>query len=186
MDNDSKWKENKLIGDVAEKVVGFLISSTPDWECIPYGMENHIEELRGLLKDKLDDTSRRIKSMPDFIAVNKKSGKIILIDVKFRGFIDRRSPPNVLYGFGYGQIKDYLEFWKDVKLLIVHNHEPYFVVIDMKDVEWHKHFHSRTYGKDNRMFEQWNFGGIQKGIKDLFPELPDEIIKKARGMIPKK
>ncbi len=36
------------------------------------------------------------------------------------------------------------------------------------------------------MFEQWNFGGIQRGIKDLFPELSDEAIRKARGMIPKK
>ena len=55
----------------------------------------------------------------------------------------------------------------------------------MKDVEWHKHFHNRQYRKeDNKMFEQWNFAGIQKDIKNLFPDLSDEIINKAIDMIP--
>jgi hypothetical protein len=184
MEGSQKWKENKAIGDMVEKIVEFLINSTPNWECIPYGMENHIEELRKQLKDKLDDTSRRIKSMPDFIALNKKTGETLLIDVKYRSFIDKRDNKNALYGFSYGQIKDYLEFWKDVKLIVVHNYEPYFIVIDMKDVEWHKHFHSRKYIDNNSMIEQWNFGGIQKGIKSLFSELPDDVIKRARAMIP--
>jgi len=70
---NNKWKESKTIGSMVENIVQFLINSSEYWECIPYGMENHIERLRALLKDKLDDTSRRIKSMPDFIAVNKKN-----------------------------------------------------------------------------------------------------------------
>jgi len=79
-----------------------------------------------------------------------------------------------------------LEFWKDVKLLIVHNHDPYFIVVDLKDIEWHKHFHSRDYREsDGKMFEQWNFANIQKDIKSLFPDLTDDIINKAIAMIPK-
>ena len=116
MEDSKRWKEDKTIGDMTESIVEFLINSSENWKCVKYGMENHIEDLRKLLKDNLDETSRRIKSMPDFIAVNQKTNEIILIDVKYRSFIDRRNPPNLLYGFSYGQIKDYLEFWKDLKL----------------------------------------------------------------------
>lgn len=181
--NDAKrWGVNKTKGDMVERVVSFLINSTEVWECIPYGMENHIEQLRKHLKEKLDDTSRRIKCMPDFVAINKKTNEIVLIDVKYRSFIDKRQPPNILYGFRYGQIKDYIEFWKDTKLLIVHPQEPNFIVVNVKDIEWHKHFFGRTYYED-RMQEQWNFAGIQKDIKEVFPELTEEHRKQAVNML---
>ena len=46
------WTENKAIGNMAENIVEFLINSTPNWKCIKYGMENHIDELKKLLKYK--------------------------------------------------------------------------------------------------------------------------------------
>lgn len=179
------WKEYKAIGNIAENIVEFLIESTPNWRCIKYGIENHIEELKKLLKDNNQDAiSRRIRSMPDFIAVNTKTNEILLIDVKFRSFLDNREPKTMLYGFGYGQIKDYLDFWDNASLVVVHNYAPYFFVINLKDVAWHKHFHSRLKTGDT-LIEQWNFAGIQKGIKDILPELPEGAIQKAIGMIPK-
>ncbi len=181
---DKDWDKNKAIGNITENLVEYLINSTGEWRCIKLGMENHINELKNTLKDNLTETSRTIRSMPDFIIVNNKTGEVMLIDVKYRSFIDKRNPPNLLYGFSYGRIKDYLDFWKDIKLLIVHPHEPYLIVVDMKDVEWHKHFDRRTYLDNGKMFEQWNFAGIQKDIKSLFPNLSDEIIKNAIDMIP--
>ncbi|HRZ85638.1 MAG TPA: hypothetical protein P5277_02550 [Candidatus Paceibacterota bacterium] len=187
MKNTELWKENKAMGNITENIVKFLIESTNDWDCIPFGVENHIEELRKSLKDNLNETSRRIKSMPDFIAVNKKSQKVMLIDVKYRSFIDRRELNTLLFGFSYGQMKDYLDFWSDIKLVIVHNREPYFYIVDLKDVEWHKHFHSRQHREqDNSLFEQWNFFHINHPIKYLLPNLSDEAIKKAISMIPNK
>jgi len=185
MENQGNWGENKLIGEQAESVVKFLIESIPGWKCIPYGIENHINELKNLLKENLNETSKRIRSMPDFIAVNQETNEIFLIDVKYRSFVDRRNPYETLYGFGYGNIRDYLDFWKDMKLLIVHNHEPYFIVVNIKDIEWHKHFHNRQYrSSDGKMFEQWNFREIEKGIKDLFPDISEEIINSAISRIP--
>ena len=80
-------------------------------------------------------------------------------------------------------LKRLLEFWKDVKLIVVHSGPPYFYVIDMKDVEWHKHFHSRT--NDNGVFhEQWNFLHIEKSIVSLFPDLSKSVVENAIKMIP--
>lgn len=151
-----------------------------------YGIENHIEELRKSLRNNhKDEISKRIRSMPDFIAINSEKNQILLIDVKFRSFIDRRTQGAVLYGFSYAQMKDYLQFWPEAYLVVVHNHDPFFTVIPLKEVEWHKHFYGRT-GEGKNMIEQWNFIGIQKPIQHLFEDLSEETIQKAIGMIPKK
>ena len=186
MKDTEHWKENKTIGDIAEKVVKFLMEGTGEWNCINFGVENHIEDLRKNLKNNLTNSSRRVRSMPDFIAVNKKTQEVILIDVKYRSFIDRREKDTLLFGFGYGQMKDYLDFWGDAKLIVVHNHEPYFYVIDLKKVEWHKHFHSRQYIDDRTLFEQWNFVDINHPITHLLPNLTEDKIKTAISMIPQK
>lgn len=180
------WTQKKAMGNIAENIVEFLINSTPNWKCIKYGMENHIDELKKLLKsNNSDEISRRIRSMPDFIAVNPITNQVLLIDVKFRSFIDMREAKTALYGFGYAKMKEYLQFWPETYLLVVHNSEPYFSVIPLKEVEWHKHFHSRNQ-HNGRLIENWNFAGVYKPISHLFPDLPEEAIKKAVEMIPKR
>lgn len=180
---DQDWEKHKAIGDMTEKIVKMLIKSMPDWDCLEFGMENHIEVLRKSLRDNHTTESRRIRSMPDFIAINKKTKEVIFIDVKYRSFIDRRKKGEALYGFGYGQIKDYLEFYKDMKLIVVHPQDPHFYVIDMKEIEWHKHFHSRTKTPEGSMHEQWNFAGIEKPIKNLFPNITEDAIKSSSELI---
>ncbi|MEK6910522.1 MAG: hypothetical protein AABW82_02005 [Nanoarchaeota archaeon] len=185
-DSETAWAENKAMGNMAENIVEFLINSTPNWQCIKYGMENHIDELKKLLKSNNEDNiGKRIRSMPDFIAVNKVTNQILLIDVKYRSFIDHREPKTALFGFRYAQIKEYLQFWPEAHLVVVHNHEPFFIVIPLKEIEWYRHFHSRTSNNGN-LYEQWNFAGIQKSIKDILPDLPDRALQKAIEMIPSK
>lgn len=185
MKKQNNWDRYKAIGNITENIVEFLINSTPNWKCFKYGIENHIEELKRYLKDNNQDTiSRKIRSMPDFIAINSNTKQILLIEVKFKSFIDKTEPQKVLYNFGDGKMKGYLDFWDNTNLVIVHNYPPYFFVINLKDVAWHKHFHKRTK-RDNQFEEQWNFAGIQKGIRDILPELPEEALQIAINMIPK-
>ncbi|MCX6750188.1 MAG: hypothetical protein NTZ83_01915 [Candidatus Pacearchaeota archaeon] len=184
MDNEESWRQSKAIGNITENIIEFLLESTDEWKCIKFGMENHIGELKASLKNNLNETSRRIRSMPDFIVVNKNNKDVMLIDVKYRSFIDKREENALLFGFNYGRMKDYLDFWKDVKLIIVTPQEPYFYVVDLKDVEWHKHFHSRQNMKDQHLFEQWNFLNIYRPIQNLLPNLSEENLKKAIAMIP--
>ena len=181
----NSWEEQKAVGNMAENIVEFLINSAPNWKCVKYGMENHIDQLKSLLKNNQRSMSKRIRSMPDFIAVNTETNEVLLIDVKYRSFIDRRENGTALYDLGYGQVKNYLEFWESTKLIVVYPNEPNFIVVDLKEVEWHRHFYGRK-GEGKNMREQWNFIGIQKNIKEIFPELSDDIIEKAKGMILKK
>jgi hypothetical protein len=184
--SDDQFRESKAIGNIAENIVEFIINSTPNWRCIKYGMENHIEELIKRLQslpDHTNTTASLIRSMPDFIAINEKTNQVILIDCKYRGFIDRRKPKEALYSFPYSQIKTYLDYWPSAHLFIVHPYEPYFILVNLEDVEWHRHFHSRKE-INGRLVEQWNFAGIYKNLKDVFQEVPENVLKQAISMIP--
>jgi hypothetical protein len=172
-----EWKDKKLLGNVAEDVIEFLINSCPGWKCEKYGMENHIDSLKKDIRNNYDETSLRIRTMPDFIAVNKEQKKVILIDVKYRSFIDERQPGKRLYQFHVGSIKDYLEYWKDVSLVVVHHRMPYFRVIHIKDIKWHRHLYDRKEG-------WWDFLPIEKDIKELFPGITEEAMEKAIKLIP--
>ena len=96
------WEEKKLIGSNAENIVGFLINSAPGWKGIKYGVEQNIDELKSSLRNNnQEEVSKKIRSMPDFIAVNKEENRVLLIEAKFRSFIDRRKSGIALYEFSY-------------------------------------------------------------------------------------
>jgi len=180
-----EWIDNKVVGNIAESIVEGMISSIPGWECIKYGMENHIDRLKKTLRNNnKSEVSRKIRCMPDFIVVNEGTKEVLLLDVKYRSFI-RKNPGEALHGFGYGQIKDCLEFWPSTHFVIVHTQEPHISVVSVEDIKWHKHFHSRT-GEGKSLREQWNFAGISRGIKDLFPGLSEDSLKRAIDRIPGK
>lgn len=170
------FHENKLVGNNAESIVEFLINSTPNWKCVKFGVENHMDDLKKLVVDKINTTTRKIKSMPDFVAFNEKTGETFFVEAKFRGFIDMRNGKSE-YKLDF--LKEYMENWQGTKLIVVHGHDPYFFVIDLNEVK------PEMCRKDGNNY-YWDFSSIQKGIKDLFPKLPEESLKRAIEMIPKR
>ena len=180
MENSDSFNENKVIGNVAEAIVEFLINSAPDWKCIRFGVENHINDLKKVVRGEINAITKKIKSMPDFIAFNSKTGETFFIEVKYRGFIDRRESGKMEFKLDF--LKDYSEHWEGTKLILVHGYKPYFFVVDLKDVR--QDMCRKEHVGHNDWEFYWNFADIQKGIKDVFPELTEESIKKAVDMIP--
>ena len=176
------WEEKKFIGNVAENIVEFLINSAPNWKCIRFGVENHIEDLKKVIRKELNHVTRKIKSMPDFIAFNTETGETFFVEAKYRGFIDRRIKGQYEYKLDF--LSEYLDYWQGTKLIIVHGYKPYFFVIDLKNVK--RNMCRREQVGLNDWDYYWNFADIQKDIKDIFPELSNDSIKKAMNMIPKK
>lgn len=182
MENNDSFNENKVIGNNAESIVEFLINSTPNWKCIKFGVENHMEDLKKAVRDKLNPVTKKIKSMPDFVAFNTKTGETFFIEAKYRGFIDKRVKGKCEFKIDF--LNEYRENWKGTKLIVVHGHEPYFFVINLDDVE-QSMCRKEQVGQNNWDY-YWNFADIQKPIKDLFPDLSEEVIQKAIDLIPKK
>lgn len=46
------WRKGKAYGNTAENIVEMLVKSMPDWDCIPFGIEHHIESLKKVIRDK--------------------------------------------------------------------------------------------------------------------------------------
>ncbi|HJZ18611.1 MAG TPA: hypothetical protein VJ208_00725 [Candidatus Nanoarchaeia archaeon] len=176
-----EWNKSKAKGNISESIIEMLINSMPDWKCIKFGVENHIEELRKIVRENFIET-KKIKSMPDFIAFNKETGKMLFIEVKYRGFIDKKIPGKSIYNFHYKRLDEYLEYWKETKLIFVHPYPPYFFVVDLKDVEISMCQREQT--GINEWTDYWDFGSIEKRIEDLFPDLKDDVLEDAVKLIP--
>ncbi len=170
-----EWNKNKAFGNISESIIEMLINSMPNWKCIKFGVENHIEELRKAVREKITDETRKIKSMPDFIAFNTKTHETLFIEVKYRGFIDKRIAGKSEYKLDF--LEEYLEHWKGTKLIIVHPYKPNFFVINLDDVKM-----EMRHKKENGIW--WDFASIEKNINDLFPDLKEDVLEDAKKLIP--
>ncbi len=176
---DEKWNKSKAVGNIAESIVEMIINSMPGWKCVKFGVENHIEELKKIARTfDINKTTKRIKSMPDFIAYNTEEKKTFFIEVKYRGFINQRDGKSE-YKLDF--LNQYNEYWKGTKLIVVNpTIHPHFFVIDLKDIKGHM-----CRMEQNRTDDYyWNFKDIEQGIKDFFPELEESVLNDAIKLIP--
>ena len=166
--------EAKVKGDHGEDIIKFLINSFTNWECIPFGVENHVGELKNKIRENYNPTAVQIKKMPDFIVLNKETKEIFPLEVKWRSSNDGN------YIFNYLEVETYKEHWERTKLIFVIPYKPYFRCIELKDINNSMKKEILVKGDHKYL---WNFRNIEKNINDLFPELTDENILKAIQMI---
>ena len=172
------FNEDKAIGDNGETPIRYLIRSiSDDWKCVKFGVENHIEDLKKLVRKEINPITKKIKSMPDFVAFNTKTGETFFIEVKFRSNSKKGK-----YIFNY--LNEYNEYWKGTKLIIVRPDEPHFVYVDLEEIN--NQMKTSIEVGQNLWREYWDFKAIEKPIQKLFPDLSEQAIKKAIEMIPKK
>jgi len=167
----SEWNKSKLIGDQAENIVKFLINSMPDWECIKFGVENHIKELRKTIRAQINPITKKIKSMPDFVAFNKETGETLFIEVKYRSKFINYAIKKPVYNIDF--LGEYKKYWGGTKLIILQNYEPYIFVVDLDKIE----DNMSQQEKDYKTY--WNFEEIKEDIREIFPDLKNEDIKEA-------
>lgn len=71
-----------LVGGIAEKLVEQLFLSL-DYKVFPFGMENTVPEIKGLLNKNKSVVSCQIRTMPDFV-VKKEGEDPVFVEVKYR------------------------------------------------------------------------------------------------------
>lgn len=167
---DNSFNEDKTTGDLGESIVNFLIKSMPNWDCIKFGVENHMEDLKQIVINKINPVTKKIKSMPDFVAFNKQTGETFLIEVKYRS-----NGQQGKYVFNY--LNEYNEYWKGTKLIIVRPNKPNFIYIDLEKIKSEMKRPIKVSREQWR--EYWDFNGIEEPIQNLFPDLQEETINKA-------
>ncbi len=177
---ENTFHKSKMIGNIAENIVEYMINSMPNWKCIRFGVENHIEDIKKAVRKKITNETRKIKSMPDFIAFNTKTEEILFIEVKYRSFINKQEGKSE-YKIDF--LTEYLDYWRETKLIVICPRvPPHFFVIDLKDVT--PDMCRKEQVGQNEWDYSWEFKNIEKEIKEIFPELSDEILEEAIKMIP--
>ena len=58
---DKDWNKQKLMGNNAEDIIEYLINSLSDWKCFRFGIENHIIEVKELIKGNENPISKKIR-----------------------------------------------------------------------------------------------------------------------------
>jgi len=165
------WNKSKLIGNNAENIVCFLIKSMPDWECIKFGVENHIKDLRKTVKEHINPITKKIKSMPDFVAFNTKTGETFFIEVKYRSRTTNFITNKPAYHINF--LEEYKKYWAGTKLIIFQDYEPYIFAVDLDKIE--DSMSKKVKGQGSF----WNFEEIKRDIKEIFPELKNEVIEES-------
>ncbi len=168
---DENWNKSKLVGNSAENIIEYLINSMSDWKCLKFGVENHIKDLRKVVKNHINPITKKIKSMPDFVAFNKKTGETFFVEVKYRSRTLNFKTNQPEYHINF--LEEYKEFWEGTKLIVLENFKPYIFVVDLDKIKNSMSKKVKGYGSF------WNFEEIKEDIKDLFPDLKNEDIKEA-------
>lgn len=173
MNKEDEWNENKLSGNSAENLVEYLINSIEGWECHKFGAENNIRLLIDNMKGLKNPISFKIRKMPDFFVFNKEKNEAFFVEVKFSSNSERK-------GYLLGYLENYRDYWAGTKMIIVRVNKPYLVCVDLDKID----DSMRTSKQINGEWKaSWDFSEVEQDIKELFPDLTDESLERAKGMI---
>lgn len=163
-----RWPENRLKGSMSECIVEQMFSDA-GYYVYRFGYESTIQHLKVILKDsklKDNEVTKRIKTTPDFIAVDPKRGNIFFVEVKYRtSWTKWKQDAQIL--------EDLSRHWPDVILLVVSNEEPHFKISTLKD-----------FKRTNKLYplEEFEIINIDESIAKKYKDL----IKKYFGSTQKR
>jgi hypothetical protein len=151
--------ENILKGRIGESLVEELLKKSGN-KVYRFGYEAVLQNLTQLEKafDRENEVGKRIKSIPDFIVINKE-GKPFFVEVKFRTNL-------IVFQDQFDRIDMIEKFWK-AKIIIVTTEKPYFRISDS------------PYLNTKR---EWNWNPLKED-KDF--GISDDILKEFNGLIEK-
>lgn len=185
MSEDEGWIGRKATESLSQNFVKTVLRLS-GYEVMNFGIENHNRDIVKQISGNYNsDTNIRLMLMPDLVVVDKDTKVAELIEVKHRNipkYFDREKSSLM---FRFQQIKNYLDYWKDMTLVITMNVEPYCLCIRMKDVDWCFNFVEKREGQNvGHSDELWNFNRIYKSLDEIFPKVTKEHFEKALELVP--
>ncbi|PNX48187.1 MAG: hypothetical protein BV456_10065 [Thermoplasmata archaeon M8B2D] len=178
MKEQTAWVESKSKERTSQNFVKTILELA-GYKVMDYGIEHHnmdiVKEIKTSYKTK---TNVRLLSMPDFVVINPDTKESELVEIKFRT-VDSFDWKKTTFLFGYRDISNLIEYWKDATLVIVMDVKPYCLCVRVSNIDWNIHFREKIETSKGIYDEIWNFSGIYKFISKMFPRVTDEIFSKA-------
>ena len=182
MDDIESWKEGKAKETIGQNLIYWILQFA-GYKIYKFGIENFVEDMKNEIKGNYDsDTNLRILCMPDYVIVDPETKTSVLVEIKYR---EKKSNTKIFEDilFRYRTINNYIKYWEDMILIIVSNARPNIRCITVKDIDWNIHLHGKIRIGKKKVDELWNFNGIEKDIKDIFPRVHAEHIFKAKKLL---
>jgi hypothetical protein len=113
---EDKFSVNRVIGNLAKEIVRSLLDES-GYRTYPYGYESFLSDVRHSIHidgSETRGTVERIRSHPDLVVYDDKTGDWRLVEVKYR---DLQSTERV--GIARRSVRWYQRYWRDSVLLIV-------------------------------------------------------------------
>lgn len=183
VDDNSEWVESKAKEGISQNFIKTVLELS-GYKVMNFGIENHNQEIIKQVKTNYHaDTNRKLLSMPDFVVVDNETKEAWLIEVKYRSFKRYFNMKKSNISFGYGDLKSYLEFWRDAILILVFNVTPFCLCVDFNKINWNIHFKGKFENNKGGFDELWNFSGIYQTINDRFPKVTHENFKRTLSIL---
>src|SRR3989344_7100745 len=164
MDNDNEWVESKAKERISHNFLKTVLELS-GYKVMNFGVENHNQEIISQIRTNYSpDTNRRLLSMPDYVVIDEETKETWLVEVKYRNFEKNFNMKESNIAFKYGNIKTYIDFWKEATLILVLNVSPYCLCIDFNKINWNIHFKEKFKNRNGNLDELWNFRGIYEVI----------------------
>ncbi|MDI6905403.1 MAG: hypothetical protein QMD13_07985 [Candidatus Bathyarchaeia archaeon] len=107
---------HRVIGNIAKEIVRSLLDES-GYRTYPYGYESFLSNIKYELHRKdsaKTDSIKRLRSHPDLLVYNERTGDITFIEVKFR-----KSTPLKTVTFNAKNILWYQKYWNDSVMILV-------------------------------------------------------------------
>ncbi len=183
MDTKKEWVESKSQERAGQNFVKTVLELS-GYRVMDFGIEQHKQEIIKLIKTNYEpETNRRLLSMPDFVVIDEESKESWLVEIKHRNFKEYFDMKKSNISFKYGHMKEYLDFWKDMILVLTFNVKPYCLCVELKNVNWNIHFREKFQNKRGNLDEAWNFCGVYTLINDQFPKVTSENFSKTLQLL---
>jgi hypothetical protein len=182
MPETKKWQESKTKERVGNNFVKSVFESS-GYLVMDFGIEHHNMEIIQTIKGSYKtDTNKRLMCMPDFVVVDPNTLVTELVEVKYRK-LQYYNLEKTNFMFPYRNLKDYLEYWKDMTLVLVMNVEPFCLAIRMKNVDWNNHFVGKKETENGKKDEIWNFNTGLRPLWEIFPRVTKETFEQTRKIV---
>ncbi|MFA4960248.1 MAG: hypothetical protein WC548_01145 [Candidatus Pacearchaeota archaeon] len=183
MDCNQDWVESKAKERISQNFLKTVLELS-GYKVMNFGVENHNQDIISQIKTNYaPETNKRLMSMPDYVVMDEETKETWLVEVKYRSFNDQFNMKDDVLAFKYGDIKDYLDFWRDATLILVFNVSPYCLCVDVNKINWNVHFKEKFKNTKGNFDELWNFSGLYELINKKFPKVTHENFRRTLNIL---
>lgn len=140
-----------------------------------FGLEHQKTVIKDTIKKSYEfEVNCILHTMPDVVVLDKDTKEAMFVEVKYHRSYDIKN-----FRFKWRRMKNYMDHWPNMILVLIRDSDPYFSAVRVSDVDWHKCY--KGVDKDNN--DIWDLSLMAKDVRELFPRVTEQSYQKACALV---